>query len=170
MCQGSGLPKLIPLLKCVLWPTITLHLHFLKQFHAGVWGRRHCFWAMKIQLSTRTLFAGGKKSLFGNTSELLLSRNSLDLLRLLKWNNTSGQNCYEYSIFLRFSYYQINHQKAKVYKTLADSTLFYCSPLFGIHYNPFSQNISLYLALFSITNKCTWYWYIIIHIAITHEQ
>lgn len=112
----------------------------------------------------------GQKSLFGNTSELLLSRNSLNLLRLLKWNNTSGQNCYEYSIFLRFSYYQINHQKAKVYKTLADSTLFYCSPLFGIHYNPFSQNISLYLALFSITNKCTWYWYIIIHIAITHEQ
>lgn len=57
-------------------------------------------------------------------------------------NNTLGQNCYEYWIFLRFSYYYLfNHQKAEVCGTLAVGTLFYCSPLFGIPYNPFGQKV-----------------------------
>lgn len=36
---------------------------------------------------------------------------------------------------------RFNHQKAEVCETLADSTLFYCSSLFGIHYKPSSQQI-----------------------------
>lgn len=144
---------------------------FSETISCRCWREKSLFLSNENSIVQEPCLQGAKKkSLFGNTSELLLSRNSLNLLRFLKSNNTSGQNCYEYSVFLRCSYYQINHQKAKVYKTLADSTLFYCSPLFGIHYSPFSQNVSLDLALFSITNKYMWYWYIIIHIAITHEQ
>lgn len=29
--------------QCIIWPSVTLHLHFLKQFHAGVLGRWHFF-------------------------------------------------------------------------------------------------------------------------------
>lgn len=57
-------------------------------------------------------------------------------------------------IFLRCSYYLLCPWKAEVCETLADGTLFYCSPIFsGIHYNFLrSKKWFLYLALFSITN------------------
>lgn len=53
---------------------------------------------------------------------------------------------------LRFSYSLFNHQKAVVCETLADGTLFYCSPLFGIIIIPSVKKLLHYLALFPITD------------------
>lgn len=72
--------------------------------------------------------------------------------------------------FWDFRTTRFNHQKAEVCKTLADSTLFYCSPLFGIHHNLSVRKLSLSMALCSITNMYMWYWYITIYIAIMREQ
>lgn len=68
------------------------------------------------------------------------------------------------------SYYPLNHQKAEVFEIQADGTLFYCSPLFGIRYNPSVRKLLFYMALCSITNMYMWYWCITIYIAITQEQ
>lgn len=55
-------------------------------------------------------------------------------------------------------------------KALADGTLFYCSPLFGIHYNPFSQIITLSGTVFYHKYVYVLLTYNYIYIAITREQ
>lgn len=74
------------------------------------------------------------------------------------WNSTLSQNCYDYLIFEIFIL--SNPQKAEVCETLADGTLFYCSPLLTVHYNSSVKKLSHYPALFYITNiMYMWYWY-----------
>lgn len=98
----------ISLFKCVSWPTVTLHLQFLRQFHAGD-GEKAFFKQQRYTWVQKPCLQGEKKVPFWKHFRTAAIKNncSLNQLRFLKWNNTLGQNCYDYWIFLRCSYYQI---------------------------------------------------------------
>lgn len=112
---------------------MTSYLHSLRQLQAGE-GK---FSGIIFKAIHReSLFFKKKKKQHISTAAV---KNSLNWLNCYKGNYTSGQNLFDLPEISMLCYYQ----KAEVCDTQADSTLFYCSPLFGIHYTLFSQEIIL---------------------------
>lgn len=138
---SSGLPNLTPLFNCVMWPTRTLHLHFLRLFSCRCF-RQKAFFFLKQwkQLNTKPFLQGEKGSLFWNTSELLLWRNSLNWLSISKGNNALGQIYDEHMIFLRLSLY-LTTRKLKCVKYKLTALCFTGLHYLVFIYNPFRHKI-----------------------------
>lgn len=84
-----------------------------------------------------------------------------------KGNYTSGQNLFDLPEISLLCY----QQEAEACDTRADSTLFYCSPLFGIHYSLFSREITPLRGTLLYHRSVYALWiYNYIYIAITKEQ